>query len=192
MYSLLATFVFYCRNQKLPCITLPLLLLFPHYHSYLSYSSYSSYSSYHCYYSHACFVLSILLTAMLTIFTGSHACFVLSALLTSMHSLFASFSCSFNSLLQHLHPFLALVRQICLTFLLAWNTCSQDLHTFSLSGTTAWQCGHTLLRGMINSTKYHSNSQTPDVFTKMADYTTWWNNTAHAHLLLWACARMSQ
>ena len=65
-------------------------------------------------------------------------------LLVSLHSLLASFTSLFvYSLSQYL----------CNTRIrfVAWLY----IHTFSLSGTTALHCGHTLLGGMIKSTKNH-------------------------------------
>ena len=44
---------------------------------------------------------------------------------------------------------MALSGKLCSAFLLARKTFSQDLHTFSLSGTIVSHCGHTLLGGMI-------------------------------------------
>ena len=70
------------------------------------------------------------------------SCLCTACLLVSLHS--------FGSLSQHPHPFVA------------WLfSCSQDIHTFSLSGTTALHCGHTLLGGSLAS----ETTRRPDVFS---------------------------
>ena len=53
--------------------------------------------------------------------------------------------------------FTALSGKLCSVFLLARNTCSQDLQTFSLACTIVSHCGHTLLGGHAPRDRNDSN-----------------------------------
>ena len=70
--------------------------------------------------------------------------------------------------------FMALSGTLCSAFLLARKTCSQDLHTFSLSGTIVLHCGHTLLGGMMQIVTHRIGERLLTVReTKWPLSTTW-------------------
>ena len=74
--------------------------------------------------------------------------------------------------------FTALAGKVCSICCLARNTCWQDLHTFSLIGTTALHCGQTLLGGMTNGNS--RNSQPPSALHR-----NWEEMAASVHHHTW-------